>query len=73
MNKSPEQKHELAELVDTIRSSAGCRTDIDQLLQKLESATGYSEVGTLIFCPPDGRELTATEIVEISLQRSTHR
>ena len=60
---------DLVKLVEEIMSTSACRIDFDSLLRRVESHSGGVDVAKLIFDPPDGKSLTAEEIVDRFLQK----
>ena len=63
-------RDELIRLVQHIMTTSGCVVDLDALLNKFESNVNYPNASELIFNPPSGKRLTATEIVEIAIGES---
>ena len=65
-------RQSLINLVDNIMTTSGCVVDVDALISTLEKNTPHPDPGSLIFNPPSGRAMTATEIVDLALGDSSH-
>ncbi len=65
---STERRDQVVKLVREVQAAAGCRMDLDGMLNKLESLSNCPEIGQLIFCPPDGKALSAEEIADRALK-----
>ena len=61
-------KDELVAMVDTVMKTSACVTDFDALMSPLEKQFPGVDIGRLIFDPPSGKRMTATEIVELALE-----
>jgi hypothetical protein len=59
-------REQLIELVKEIKRTSGCVVDLDGMINRLESSCEIPGVAELIFCPPDGKDLSAEEIVDIA-------
>jgi len=57
----------LIRLVQHIMTTSGCVVDVDGLISTLESNVPHPDPSSLIFNPPSGKAMTATEIVDIAL------
>jgi hypothetical protein len=57
---------ELVQLVEHIMSASGCVMDLDALLNRFEEQVDYPNASELIFNPPDGKSLSAAEVVKIA-------
>ena len=60
---------ELIRLVQHIMTTSGCVVDLDALLNQLESNVPHPNVSGLIFNPPNGKAMTAEEIVDEALKQ----
>lgn len=60
---------ELVRLVQHIMTTSGCVVDLDALLNQLESNVPHPNVSGLIFNPPNGKAMTAEEIVDEALKQ----
>ena len=56
-------------LVREIQQASACTSDFDALMNRAEKKFGSKEIGRLIFDPPDGKRLTAEEIVDIAISK----
>ena len=63
-NQSQPDRNELVALVRQAQTASACIMDFDGLMTRLEEKTGSTEIGRWIFDPPDGKPLTAEEIVD---------
>ena len=61
-------REELIRLVQHIMTTSGCVVDVDGLLSKLESNVRHPNISELIFNPPSGKAMTASEIVDEALK-----
>ena len=61
-------REQLIQLVEHIMNASGCVTDLDALLSQFEANVDYPNAGALIFNPPGGKFMTATEIVDVALR-----
>ena len=69
-------KAELVAMVDAVMKSSACMVDFDALIIPLEKQFPGVDIGKLIFDPPSGKRLQATEIVDEALRiegDSTHQ
>ena len=57
-------RDELIQLIDDVRNMSACRSDFDAVMTQLEQKSGYPEIGTWIFCPPDGKVHSSEEIAD---------
>lgn len=62
-------RDDLIRLVDRIMNSSGCIVDVDGLLNQFEANVTMRNAGELIFNPPEGRKLSAVEIVDRALSQ----
>lgn len=62
----------LIELVQDIMTTSGCVVDVDGLISTLEAHTPHPDPSRLIFNPPSGKAMTATEIVDIALSTKSN-
>ena len=60
-------REQLIALVKRVQSASACEMDLDALLTQLESNVPHPQVTGLIFHHPQGRELTAEEVVDTAL------
>lgn len=63
-------RDELIRLVQHIMTTSGCVVDLDALLNEFESNVDYPNASELIFNPPSGKKMTATEIVDLAFSSS---
>ena len=57
-------REELIRLVQHIMTTSGCVVDVDALLGTLEDNLPHSNVSQLIFDPPNGKAMSAEQIVD---------
>jgi hypothetical protein len=60
-------RDELIRLVQHIMTTSGCVVDLDALLNEFESNVNLPQASELIFNPPDGKHLTAQQVVDLAL------
>jgi hypothetical protein len=60
----------LIRLVQHIMTTSGCVVDVDGLISTLEANVPHPDPSGLIFNPPTGRAMTATEIVDIAMKET---
>ncbi|MEC7717654.1 MAG: hypothetical protein VXX31_15065 [Planctomycetota bacterium] len=65
-------RQELIALVDRIKNASACVMDFDSLLSRFENNVCNPAVVQMIFDPPDGRELSAEEIVDRAMDKPSH-
>ncbi|MEM7455033.1 MAG: hypothetical protein AAF456_11845 [Planctomycetota bacterium] len=65
--KTQPDRDELVRMVDHVMKTSGCIVDVDGLISQLEKHLPGCDIGRLIFDPPDGKRLSAAEIVERAL------
>jgi len=63
----------LISLVHNIMTTSGCVVDVDGLISTLEANTPHPDPSSLIFNPPSGKAMSATEIVDIALANKGHQ
>jgi hypothetical protein len=61
-------RDELIRLVEHITNASGCITDVDSLLNQFDANVPMPNASQLIFDPPNGRKMTAEEIVDLALE-----
>ena len=62
-------RQELIALVDRIKNASACVMDYDSLLSRFENNVRNPAVVQMIFDPPDGREVSAEEIVDRAMDK----
>ena len=66
--KKIKRKEDLVELVRKILAAEGSEEEQDEMLNTLERNVPDPNVSDLIYYPPEGKQLTAEEIVERALR-----
>ena len=69
MSEQSDRREMLVQLVREIQNASACVVDFDAMLCRLEEKANDKQVSQLIFDPPDGKRLSAEEIVDIVLAK----
>jgi hypothetical protein len=60
-------REELVDLVKKIMAVDGTQDELDQFIDLLIKNVPHPEVTNLIYYPPDGKDFTAEEIIDLAL------
>ena len=71
-NKTAERE-KLITLIRQVQTTSACVTDFDSMMNRLEKATGFPDIGLWLFHPPDGKPRTAEQIADKILADRRHQ
>ncbi|MEM7783160.1 MAG: hypothetical protein AAF623_07390 [Planctomycetota bacterium] len=59
-----DRKRHLVRLIEQVQTMSACIADMDAVMNRIESISGNTEIGRWIFDPPNGKKMTAEQIVD---------